>query len=91
MASNLRSLWFTPLLPTGGSHSLPSSSNDISGWASRSSAISPSSGGRLSRPWAASTRSIACACLEAAATARCTLALSQLTARLALLRSSLRI
>ena len=90
MASSLRSLWLTPLLPTGGSSSLPSSSNDTSGYARRIFAVCRSAGGRLCSPIAASTRSIACVCREAAVTARCTFALSQLTARLALLRSSLR-
>ena len=55
-------------MPTGGSHSLPSSSSDISGWLSRSLAISSSAGGRLSSPYAASNRPIASTCREAAVT-----------------------
>ena len=45
----LRSLWFTPDFPTGGSRYVPSSLSGVSGYSNRSNAISFRFSGRLSK------------------------------------------
>ena len=78
----LRSLWFTPDFPTGGSRYVPSSLSGVSGYSNRSNAISFRFSGRLSKPAFCLIYSISPSCFTAAATVLLIFAVSQFTFRL---------